>query len=139
MPGAPEFMQVSRHASGGIDHDSIRRGFFVQNADQFALIGEGNAMQVINALHFHIPSIVQCFYFRLVTLRRGITLQKLRKFFKRDSGIPDKGQSAVFTCIKLAYIEVNKAYFRILEGGFRRCGEIAVARPNPDHEVSLPG
>jgi hypothetical protein len=43
----------------------------------------------------------------------------------------------VLAGVELGHVDINKAHIRVLEGGLRGGGEIAVARANANHQVGV--
>src|SRR5487761_1417936 len=69
----------------------------------------------------------------------AIAFDPARKFFERDFGVRDDGQTQVLSCVELRHIDVDKFDYGILKSSLRSRGEIRIARTDSDDQVGVAG
>ena len=139
MRRPPQLVQVARHRAGRVQHDRIRPGEFVDHPDQFALAGPRRQPDVVDALHFRIPRLVQPLRLGPIGRLHGIAGQQFPELIQRLSGVAHDGQAVVFAGVELGHVDVDEADTRVLPGSLGGGREIAVAGADADDQIGVPG
>src|ERR1700730_4346559 len=96
-------------------------------------------LKIKKPVYFLFPSLPETADALLVLDRRLVTLEELRKLFKRGSSVGNERQPSVFSRVELSYVDVDETNCRILKRRLRSGGEIRVSRANSDDQVSVAG
>ena len=134
---APELVQVAGQAAGGAEHSIARRGQGIDQADHLALAQQRLVLEVVDAVHLGIPSLIVSRDPRAIVVSDRVAAQFQRQLLQRDAGIAHKRQGAVLVSVKLGHIDIDEADACAGEGGLGSAGEIAVAGADADDQVGL--
>src|ERR1700687_1722393 len=96
-------------------------------------------LKIKRPIYFLLPSLPENPDALLVLGRRAVTLEELRKLFKRGSSVGNERQPSVFSGVELSYVDVDEPNCRILKSRLRSGGAIRVSRTNSDDQAGVAG
>ena len=140
----PQFVQVAGHGAGRAHHHVPRVGQLVDAAEDGALgehaVGErvGDLRRrVVGRLHPRVPVAPQLGLPVPVRRVHRVPVQRCGERGQRLAGVGHDRQPRQLAGVEARDVDVDEADARVLEGGARGGGEIAVAGADADDQVGL--